>query len=139
MAHAGLALAMVQYAFYRFVLERGQHPPSLAVLQLVLVFVVAFTLSRIGFVLAVPASLAAATMWVAGGGQDTPRLFGLGAILYVFSCAAGYMSERHVRREFVASRLLDAERAKSDRLLLNVLPAPIAARLKAGEDPIADA
>jgi adenylate cyclase len=33
---------------------------------------------------------------------------------------------------------LEAERATSDRLLLNVLPAPIAERLKAGEELIAD-
>lgn len=33
---------------------------------------------------------------------------------------------------------LEAERAKSDRLLLNVLPQPIIDRLNAGEEPIAD-
>ncbi|HET7518390.1 MAG TPA: adenylate/guanylate cyclase domain-containing protein, partial [Actinomycetes bacterium] len=36
-------------------------------------------------------------------------------------------------------RLLLAEQERSERLLLNVLPAPIAARLKAGEGVIADA
>jgi class 3 adenylate cyclase len=36
-------------------------------------------------------------------------------------------------------RLLLAEQQRSERLLLNVLPAPIAARLKAGEGVIADA
>jgi adenylate cyclase len=36
-------------------------------------------------------------------------------------------------------RLLLAEQQRSERLLLNVLPAPIAARLKAGEAVIADA
>jgi class 3 adenylate cyclase len=36
-------------------------------------------------------------------------------------------------------RLLLAEQERSERLLLNVLPAPIAARLKAGEAVIADA
>jgi class 3 adenylate cyclase len=34
---------------------------------------------------------------------------------------------------------LEAEQARSEMLLLNLLPAPIAARLKAGEEPIADA
>jgi class 3 adenylate cyclase len=38
-----------------------------------------------------------------------------------------------------AHRLLLAEQQRSERLLRNVLPAPIAARLKAGEQPIADA
>jgi class 3 adenylate cyclase len=35
-------------------------------------------------------------------------------------------------------RLLVAEQERSEGLLLNVLPAPIAARLKSGEEPIAD-
>ncbi len=36
-------------------------------------------------------------------------------------------------------RALALEQQRSERLLRNVLPAPIAARLKAGEEPIADA
>jgi class 3 adenylate cyclase len=35
-------------------------------------------------------------------------------------------------------RLLEAEQERSEGLLLNVLPAPIATRLKSGEEPIAD-
>ena len=45
-------------------------------------------------------------------------------------------SRRALDREH---RLLLAEEERSERLLLNVLPAPIAARLKAGEGVIADA
>jgi adenylate cyclase len=41
--------------------------------------------------------------------------------------------------EAVRSRALALEQERSERLLLNVLPAPIAARLKAGEAVIADA
>ncbi len=37
-----------------------------------------------------------------------------------------------------AAALIAAERERSERLLLNVLPEPIAERLKAGESPIAD-
>ena len=55
------------------------------------------------------------------------------------SVGAGYFVEYYLRRDFVRQRLLDAERERSERLLLNVLPAPIAERLKAGEEPIADA
>ena len=40
-------------------------------------------------------------------------------------------TERYRRRDFWQRRALDAERARSDRLLLNVLPEPVAARLKA--------
>jgi guanylate cyclase len=35
-------------------------------------------------------------------------------------------------------RLLGEERARSERLLLNILPAPIAERLKASEESIAE-
>lgn len=46
--------------------------------------------------------------------------------------------ERFRRRDFFRKRLLEREQAKSERLLFNTLPEPIAARLKAGEHPIAD-
>jgi hypothetical protein len=55
------------------------------------------------------------------------------------SAGAGYFVEKYVRRDFAQARLLEAERHRSERLLLNVLPAPIAERLKSGEEPIADA
>jgi class 3 adenylate cyclase len=37
-----------------------------------------------------------------------------------------------------AHRLLEAEQERSERLLLNILPSPVAERLKANEQPIAD-
>jgi class 3 adenylate cyclase len=43
-----------------------------------------------------------------------------------------YYQERTARGEFLANHLLAAERDKSERLLLNILPGPIAHRLKAG-------
>jgi len=46
--------------------------------------------------------------------------------------------ERFRRRDFFRQRLLERERAKSERLVVNMLPERIAARLKAGEQPIAD-
>jgi class 3 adenylate cyclase len=46
--------------------------------------------------------------------------------------------ERYRRRDFVQRRLIDRERARSERLLLNVLPEPIARRLKARPGAIAD-
>jgi class 3 adenylate cyclase len=58
---------------------------------------------------------------------------------YVVAMAAGYVVESGLRRDFVLRRELAAEREKSERLLLNVLPASIAERLKSGEEVIADA
>jgi guanylate cyclase len=43
-----------------------------------------------------------------------------------------------VRERDRAAAIIAAERERSERLLLNVLPEPIAERLKAGESPIAD-
>ena len=43
---------------------------------------------------------------------------------------------RDQERAYLAD--IQAERAKSDRLLLNILPAPISDRLKRGEEPIVD-
>jgi class 3 adenylate cyclase len=54
------------------------------------------------------------------------------------SIGAAYFVEMYVRRDFMHQRELEEERRTSERLLLNVLPAPIAVRLKAGEEPIAD-
>lgn len=49
-----------------------------------------------------------------------------------------YQADVSARREFLAMRLLDEERERSERLLLNILPAPIAERLKASGDSIAE-
>ena len=49
-----------------------------------------------------------------------------------------YQMDVSARREFAAMRLLDKERERSERLLLNILPAPIAERLKASGDSIAE-
>jgi class 3 adenylate cyclase len=49
-----------------------------------------------------------------------------------------YQMDVSARREFTAMRLLGEERERSERLLLNILPAPIAERLKASADSIAE-
>jgi class 3 adenylate cyclase len=59
-------------------------------------------------------------------------------VLCVFIAAANYMIESSARRDFVLLRLLGDEREKSEHLLLNVLPRPIADRLKESSGTIAD-
>ncbi len=49
-----------------------------------------------------------------------------------------YQMDVSARREFTAMRLLGEERERSERLLLNILPASIAERLKTSEAAIAD-
>jgi class 3 adenylate cyclase len=56
----------------------------------------------------------------------------------IFGMIACYQFDHASRREFLAMRLLGQERERSERLLLNVLPAAIADRLKASSESIAD-
>jgi class 3 adenylate cyclase len=49
-----------------------------------------------------------------------------------------YQMDAASRREFAAMRLLGEERARSEQLLLNILPAPIAERLKVSGEFIAE-
>jgi class 3 adenylate cyclase len=51
---------------------------------------------------------------------------------------ATYSRERSSRERFLTTLHLEEERQRSEKLLLNILPEPIARRLMAGEEPIAD-
>jgi len=57
---------------------------------------------------------------------------------FVFALYFNWDTERRARKVFAANRALEAERAKTEELLYNVLPREIAARLRAGE-AVADA
>jgi len=68
-------------------------------------------------------------------------LFSLGGI----GALIAYRQERQARQSFLQRRVIDeqvhalaAEKARAEELLLNVLPASIAERLKRGQRPIAD-
>jgi class 3 adenylate cyclase len=64
-------------------------------------------------------------------------LFALG-LQAVFILVTNYMLEHSARRDFILLRLLGLEREKSDRLLLNILPAPIVERLRESPGTVAD-
>ncbi len=72
-----------------------------------------------------------------GGEEIRQQMMNL-AMANVFGSFGSYQIELYSRREFLKTAQLAAERAKSEELLLNVLPAQIAERLKAGEETIAD-
>ncbi len=55
-----------------------------------------------------------------------------------FAIGFAYLLDSVNRRAFQLERLLEQEKQRSDELLLNILPAEIAERLKAEEQPIAD-
>jgi len=82
-----------------------------------------------GFLVGFPAHLASPHL-------DTAIAFQLFVVL--FCVILGHGTYHLVRTNFFQARELDAERQKSERLLLNILPGSIASRLKAEEQPIAD-
>ena len=61
-----------------------------------------------------------------------------GGFLLVLSASVTYRLERAERIDFLLGEQLAAAHRRSEELLINVLPMPIAERLKAGEQPIAD-
>jgi class 3 adenylate cyclase len=69
---------------------------------------------------------------------DPTRAVSSLAMEAIFVLVAVYVIEQSARRDFLLTRLLEGEREKSERLLLNVLPAPIAGRLKESPGTIAD-
>ena len=112
---------------------------------LVLVVLGADTLLRLTFPALVGLAAAVVVGWLATV-ELTPDLTSEAAIgglvslssTHVIGLLAAYTIERFARREFLHEREAARERERSERLLLNVLPAPIAARLKESEGPIAD-
>jgi class 3 adenylate cyclase len=60
------------------------------------------------------------------------------AITALFILVGVYLIENSARRDFLLMRLLSAERETSERLLLNVVPAPIADKMKDTPERIAE-
>ncbi len=56
----------------------------------------------------------------------------------VFGMIASYTIERYIRQNYLLTRAVEREQERSDQLLLNILPAPIAQRLKSNPGTIAD-
>jgi class 3 adenylate cyclase len=67
------------------------------------------------------------------------RSFVLQLMANIIGMVACYLMEHSARRDFLLSHFLAVEQERSERLLLNVLPAPVAARLKDQPGVIADA
>jgi adenylate cyclase len=111
-----------------------------------------------GLFSSVPLSVALVTAWAAGRRgwalavaawfgitpllfvalTDVPRPFATQILSGAVSDLALLVALLLLGEAIRGRRLLQAEQARSEGLLLNVLPAPIAARLKRGEDVIAD-
>ena len=66
------------------------------------------------------------------------RPFAISSIVYFLLRYAAVEREKSNARIEDAHRLLQAEQERSERLLLNILPGPVAERLKAEDGTIAD-
>ena len=103
-----------------------------------------FTLFRIRFPVALVATLvmiAGYTGVLANGvyPYDNPMIAGFYlTTCFLIGAFACWNLEKYARDGFLARLGLERERERSERLLLNVLPAPIAERLKTDPAPIAD-
>lgn len=77
------------------------------------------------------------TLWLMSrsGIPDISRVYTLTnfTTFFVFALYFNWDVDRRARKVFAANRALEAERAKTEELLFNVLPQEVAARLRAGE------
>jgi adenylate cyclase len=80
--------------------------------------------------------LALFTAWLmAGGVSSITKLYTLTnfSTFFLFALYFNWDVDRRARKVFAANLALEAERAKTEALLYNVLPQEVAARLRAGE------
>ena len=119
--------------------------PEFGIAPLLVGSLMAYTLFRLRFLTAVLvywtllAFFLGYSLWVLHTPTDT--LVGrLGAVMgaNLVGMLAGYTMEHAARRDFILSHLLEQEREKSERLLLNILPERIAQRLKEKPGSVAD-
>lgn len=93
------------------------------------------------FLLWSAAVLAIFSAWLATTGiSGISKLYALTnfSTFFLFALYFNWDMERRARKVFSANRALEAERAKTEALLYNVLPREVAARLRSGE-AVADA
>ena len=80
-------------------------------------------------------ALFAAWLLTRAGVSDISRLYTLTnfSTFFIFALYFNWDIDRRARKVFAANAALEAERAKTEELLYNVLPQEVAARLRAGE------
>jgi class 3 adenylate cyclase len=112
-------------------------PFDLGYVGVILIMAFSYTLVRLRFVLVAGAGVAMIALYLAailafGDADDHQIRLALYYLtsFYVLGMIAAYTLERFTRLLFLRERQLDHERRRSESLLLNILPAPIAERLK---------
>jgi class 3 adenylate cyclase len=117
-AFEGVDLGLMVLVSAVFLPIEGRHVIALSILALALVLLLAFI-------------------------DPTPQQWLADALAYVIACCilatvTRFASNRLRRRELQARLAAEVERQRAETLLLNILPEPIATRLKQHESPIAD-
>jgi len=114
-------------------------------LEFVELLLLVLPLYPLRFRAAVPASCLliagyAVAGWFASGREQFVSQDVISTLLQVnlIGVCVGYLNERNHRENFLLRRDVEQERQQSERLLLNVLPASIAERLKAAAVLVAD-
>ncbi len=138
----GCALVMMDA-----VIAQGEPGFGLYIFGVPIVIVFAYTAPRLRFPYALTAGtvLAAVSIVVAVAdgalrGNDAPVRFlvteGILLATNLIGMLAGYFIESGLRSNYMQQLILEQERQRSDALLLNILPAPVAERLKRGESVV---
>lgn len=122
------------------------HALTVFLLVKVVILVFAFVIARFTLrwylayaVFSLAGGIASVALWLPGGLLVLLRdsSYSLVPAVAMLGLLA-YRQERSARAEFLANHLLEAEHARAEGLLLNVLPGPIAERLKASPGAITD-
>lgn len=122
----------------------GRRVEDLYYVGLILAVLGTNTLFRLRFPVAMGVTILIIAVYEIGlAVQDAPRTLVVNNNFFLLSAAllsglATYHLERFARLGFLHKQQIEEERARSDALLLNILPAPIAERLKREQGPIAE-
>jgi class 3 adenylate cyclase len=123
----------------------GFPPHVMVMVQMAMLMVVGsigFAVTFRPFLIWAALAFALFTAWTMGRTDvtDISKVYALTnfSTFFIFALYFNWDIERRAREVFAADLALDAEKAKTEALLYNVLPQEVAARLKAG-DAVADA
>jgi adenylate cyclase len=136
----GAAMKWVTIVLAGLAATTGFPPHAMAMIQMGILMVfasVGFAGTFRLFAIWSVAVLGLFTAWLMtrSGIADISRVYALTnfSTFFVFALYFNWDIERRARKVFAANLALDAERAKTEELLYNVLPREVAARLRAGE------
>jgi len=139
-ASAAVILA-TGFAWISYVSAIDAMPIDYGYVGVILIMTFSYTLIRLRFVLAAAVSAVLIVGYLAiglGTNEVTSREVKLSSFyllsFWFLGMIAAYVIERSTRLLFLRERQLDRERARSDALLLNVLPKAIVERLKEREE-----